>query len=1615
MVRACSSRNQFLKETPNKDGNVVVGVPSGILVRDLFTENVPKGMWDFVWIRMRGRVADFVYCEKEAVEHDTLKDPDDKKKKLWYYPVIPLNSPRLESWSSAMDVRVIPSEELFEGCLGIYGKKFQRYKVSDTQRSTILMLKLAGVHGVPQNELSAKLGKGPNNFGYVMTTLEERGKIFKKRANVRIDGGRAVATSVVWLSCFRPVVEANIANSSVISYQDNNGKQVEMEFVQEEDTMMRVLGYLDSQAQDGTAVESTLKLQLGYKDKSGHKVWRRVREKMIDLGLISSFEGVLEKTGTNERFIRKLKNLEIEVAPETIPSVVHSPPRLPIQQIVELSLDRQTLLDIVKHGREGVNSSELGTHLGLSLKKHSVRFQDLIEHRFQEENDYSIKQVKVTVDKSSQKAYRILDQTAEMILAANKALFPNGYSNHVTRGVGTDDSSIDATILELVENAINASEGKSPVSETFMNRLCWLLEIVNKNDFILGPQVNSYLLQREKDFKSKKGGEVPKDIDNKIVGRIAEFAERNHLIKTASLDIPGRTIASGVQKILVYSKPDADISDDMYRRIEKAYEEMFQSRRPKKDTNVNKTIVSGEFTTLKINKGQAFDMNNIQLANGLLPSKLLRYQVITEALVRMIESRDDLYVTGEFEKLLVAADAAGTIRCIQEIPEVKVFTMGAMQSKTKDITFFDPTSENKRLVFTRDELWDALTVQDFISALGSVCKDESYLEDNKNRLVSELSQNQLIRIAGDPDRGLAVPQKHFRTILNELRKLGVIKSISITDENMLPHRISKSLPGEKREYYMLSNHALCEHLVVSSSAEDLPENQGPRRSVMSFSLLDAEERHGYWIRLQCIFAKLPRYLQNLNSTSTSVTADSNHCFPADRMNVGKVPFSADDLERVKGRIRDENININEISLDWRGIDMLSSRWNLPVETVIRGLSDVSSNSKKTSNRSRGLTGERRQPGARNKRKRSRNTSNSAAANEEEEEEEEEEMILLQPESVAPPTRKRKWLENQDRELLLAWSRYLAHNGTNCNIQWKKMGVPSGMNESKWKKRISKLSSTAIVEDHMKAIKEESEKVYQRKKDLGVSQKMQSNQPFGAASLFEVQTDEDLLSARKILSEIEKVITVAPERTSDGNDTASARHERLAKSQPDGTSPSTFLAWLQTYIHKSKAMSGVAWMPNLEVATATSFILSLLYELEYMNKSESIAQEILAGRFSEDTCRAALRNLIRNGLITENNNGETNKMTFHLSSRYKSEMKPPFAPGILQENTNVLDSALDGKVWPLRQQKHISVMYPLTEAIMEHSEFQVSVPEGILGAFKESKNNENASYKLGQHCLQRNMASVRLRDVRQNREKQVSDTKEQSCIVYQPKDVLDSSEIYKKAKTDFLEESAELFGANVGNSILDTISKSGPNGVAMSTLSYVLLLNNLTVDTSSIERLLQKFGLVRIIDGYNEKHIVSSLTSSHLVLKKESGNSSSPMKEVPMTPWTSSDGEPLAEKWNSLVHRIVSIVETYPGIDGEKLIEAMHNAVTPLQAKEIIHRLWKEGVLYYLEKSNPLNVEDMFKDGIFSNTFKYGTSQRSDTTSLWSLNEKNPPFQSRKVGDHMFFVTPHKINNVLQKS
>lgn len=1564
-------------------------------------------------MRMRGRMADFVYCEAEPEQHETLKDPNNPKEKLWYYPVITFESEQLESCESAIEhnVRVMPSEELYDGYLEIYGNKLQRFKYSATQRKTLLLLKHAGARGLAQNELSNVLGKGGNNFGYVMTALEERGKIFKKKANVKSSNGKLVTTSMVWLSCFKSSVEATIAASNEMRISTGNGETIIAEFSQDEDSILRILEYLDTASPPGTAVEGTIKHDLGYQNKAGHKLWRRIREKMVDMGLISCFQGVLEQSGREESFIKKLKHFEIDIAPESCPTIVHSPPRWSSNQLVELSLDRQILLEIVKRGREGATSSDLGARLGLSLKKHNVRFSELIDYRFNSAGEFGIKSVKVTVDKSTQNSYRVSEQTKEMILNANKAFFPDGYA---TQTAIEYDTPIDAPEPHMEGPPVYYTEDNRAYPEIFSWRLSWLVEEVKQKGFILGLQASSYLIEKEKILRARIGGEVPKEIDHKTVGRLADKASKEKMLKVVEIQVPSRSGISGPQNVTVYLEHDLELSDDMYHRILKSYEEIFQNRAQKKPENVTKPVVPGDFRMLKSNKGKAFDIYNIQIDNGYLSSKLLRCQVIAEAVLRMIESRADDYVTESFKSLLNAANLSDSsdIRCIQEVPERRILDMGVVYSKTQDISVFEPTRAHKRLVFTRDELWNSLTVQDFVSGLGSTCEDKSYLLSNASRSLSDFSRGELTKLAGNTTRGLAGPQKHFHDILRELVKLGVLKSIGVTGKILPSQDLTKDFAGEDGVYYMLSDQVSCEHQVPSggSSMEYLPADGAQSRSVANFSFFDAEERRGYWIQLQCLFSSIPKsqYISNAPNIGRS-SLQQKACFPADRvlnMNIGRHGSSTEDLEKVKVSLANENIDVNEISADWRQIDALSTKWNIPVETVIRGLSEAHFLSKRISNRLIGFPGNKKE----SKSKRSRKRSRSVARNTEVApiEDDDDELILLQPEAIAPPPRKRKWSEGEDRELLLAWVRSLVYNGKDKKIQWKKMPFPSGMNETRWRNRISRLLSSEVVEDYMNAIKGEAEKVHQRNKMVQNPGKKQS---YTGPNLFEVQSDEDLQSMQKILADIEKVVAGAPERPSDGNDLTSARFERLAKSQPDGSSPNVLLAWLHTFLMKAKQMSGNFSIPSIEVTGAMSTVLSLLYQVECMGKSPEFVRKILSERFSEESLRHAVKLLLQNGLITSDNTG---KMKFHLSSRFKAEIKPPFAPLMLAEDTEFLNGISDGEIWPLPgRAKPISLIPGLSVAIMGNAKFSTTVPNDIQDAFEASKDNENASGRLGKHCLQRNMASICLTETPDAPHMSSEHDRPETSVLYQPKDVLDRSEEYKKAKNAFLEESTHVFGANVGNSILETISKAGPTGVAMSSLRSLLHHNNLSVDTARIDQLLQKFGLVRIIQGYDEKYIVSSLTSSHLViLKKEAQDSTScqPCREVPIRPWIDPEnGTLLTSFWNSLVHRIIDIVSRFPGINGDVLIQSLR-VLPPLYAKEIIESLCTEHILYYRIVRNS---DTTLENGIFSEEYAYSRKQQVNTTSLiWGTQAKEPPFISGEAREYTFFVNPNKIHHAL---
>jgi len=128
------------------------------------------------------------------------------------------------------------------------------------------------------------------------------------------------------------------------------------------------------------------------------------------------------------------------------------------------------------------------------------------------------------------------------------------------------------------------------------------------------------------------------------------------------------------------------------------------------------------------------------------------------------------------------------------------------------------------------------------------------------------------------------------------------------------------------------------------------------------------------------------------------------------------------------------------------------------------------------------------------------------------------------------------------------------------------------------------------------------------------------------------------------------------------------------------------------------------------------------------------KNILCERFSAETLRDAMKHLLQNDLIaSQRMPNDMGKMQFHLSTRFKSEIRPPFAPLMLVEDKELLLKTKVREIWPLsRLICPISLAPILSAAIMGHAIFLVSVPNDLQDAFESSKMSENISYRLGEH-------------------------------------------------------------------------------------------------------------------------------------------------------------------------------------------------------------------------------------------------------------------------------------------
>ena len=1560
-------------------------------------------------------------------------------------PLSSIEETHVESISN--ERKILASQETQEAYVGVYANRVQRNAYSEMQIKSLAQLTKWGVEGLPQSELTKQMESKGNNFGYVVKVLMERGQIFNKKVTLKTISsgesgtqGSATQTSMLYLNRYKPAVEAALKMEGGKSkFIQVEGRKYDIQFEDDEELMKKILRFLNNP--NGTQ-EPSLKKSCSFTGTAGHKLWRRLKGKMIEEGLIEEGRVRIKKNENVEKdketpkvIIKKLKELEEDAHVPLLPEAVRRPPRLPAKQFVELSLDKQVMHQLVISGTFGATSADMSSQLGLNLKKHSSRFEDLPK-RFPASEDGvpGVEKKKVTVGKSSQMSFVPNQAVRDSFKRMHRTFF----------GVDVAEEEMDNTVIIEEEEEEAMPDFKLPTDESnsdeiralarnelFMKRYVWLCREILTQGYLLSQQAGSFLKSREEKWAEKRGRPVPKEIDHKTVNRLVEAAVACEVIHEDSREVISKDGKS--MQLKVFLPSDKELDEAMMKKVTNTHLEGFKNRTRKRDEDedvknlplVNEEDVAVDGAVTIDTKQKSFEKFNAQVNNGYHQSKLLRCRDISELICRIIDERGDKHISDSFARVVKAAqeDGRDLNQCLYAPPKRREDGALPLVSDHANQEFgkFEPTDENNRRVFSFQEVWDAMKVDVFLSAIGSSSdfeKHHGFIEGVHGKRLADLSPQELQTLAG-PERGdVEAARGHLQEVLRKLLNLGVLRMISAGG--------SSSVDSKSVTHYVTSSTVV--HQVLWYDRE--PEGE----DLVKFDFSDACQRAYYWNSLQYLFA-MKKVQQHVYRESQP--DGTQICWPVSKVkidkNLGRVKMTDHpNYEKLRTKVTSSDFDFEKFRWNAEEFSRLAEEFQVDVETCVRTLADAQR--PKGHGYVKGKGTGRRSKDRSKSRQRNRHPGRGT---EYELPEEEEQFILLQPETQPPPTRKRKWYENEDRELLRAWAGWVAEQGSAAKVKFALMKLPQGIRVPSCNNRLQKLMGDTTVKRFMEDIKQEADNVFNRHKkaeeDAKEAAMKASNEVAKAANadlddldaqaqlqaatkaqkeahlqlkmlqnaakksqgseMFDIRDNDDMASTSIITGLIERVVQAAPERPVEG-EVPSSRFDRLSKSTPDGSNPLEYFRWLCNYADRARRESekvrGPALDPSVEVTAAMSMILSSLYEVEYMGKSiETVKALFEQKQFSAETMKSAIRHLRQqhNNLIdvVEIPDG---KPTLCLSDLYKEGTKPPFAPMMLNEdNAPALRPTAGGVLWPLPAQHNPLALAPLLSlGVMGGALFKLNVPLDL----QAQHNKEEERDVLGDQCLRQNMAMI-VRDMGRNGVGAAANRADRSArglnVEFEPSEVVKSSKKLKEAKEAFGKEVKRVLGVDAGQAILKAVVDSGSNGISVGTLRSLLEHNNLSSGIEGVEQimgLLAQFGLARLLAGFSEPRIVNAMTSEHLVVGDE----------VPLRPWIDSEGRVLKPLWESLVLRLVDLTSRIPGIRGDYLVASL-KILPPQFAREIISELVSRGVLHCCSS------------GHSSGPKREGGIWEEDTVAATELFSGMAPFADGSDADYCFFVDPVK--------
>ncbi|GMH32860.1 hypothetical protein BSKO_00694 [Bryopsis sp. KO-2023] len=314
---------------------------------------------------------------------ENLDDEVVEGKQNYLLPTSPIV--QNEGIASEYDVRLVASESFREIVFGLHEAKTSRFKISEPQMLALEAIAKARERGVLQSNLAKQLNIEHQNFFFVVKCLLCRDLITKNPIVVRRDDNneRVVsghsATSVLHLRGFAPKVMLKAFQVFKMVNENTNANPGEATYQMQDDAKwMSLVCEKISSTSDKLVIESDLKLILGFRKTKGHRLWRRLKKKMTDCGLIETFIGSVERKPVT--CIRQLMSYDDWVRQDRL-ARLKSPIFGPESTVyAENTLDRQIFDKVVEAGPEGLTTVDIFSLFQLNSKNNGHRLKAMSQN-----------------------------------------------------------------------------------------------------------------------------------------------------------------------------------------------------------------------------------------------------------------------------------------------------------------------------------------------------------------------------------------------------------------------------------------------------------------------------------------------------------------------------------------------------------------------------------------------------------------------------------------------------------------------------------------------------------------------------------------------------------------------------------------------------------------------------------------------------------------------------------------------------------------------------------------------------------------------------------------------------------------------------------------------------------------------------------------------------------------------------------------------------------------------------------------------------------------------------------------------------------------------------------